>query len=196
MTLEELLTQLEQKISNTITSYGEKYNGYPEKLLSVLADIKKIRGTSFGGSSGGGGGISSDDSIQVLEEIRDRISPNVPIDTHLLAILNALPSLTEYVPSFLNSPGATNSINVAGKSKITCQFKITNINTSVVVRLEGSVDNIDWFNLSATKSDTTITVNDTFPFVLESIALKFVRFNFVSESGGTDAEIVIKFIAL
>lgn len=95
----------------------------------------------------------------------------------------------------LTATGATQALDVSLYSRVTCQYIVANINTSVTVRLEGSCDGTNWFNLSPTDTDTTKTANGTYAFVLDSIALHRVRFNFVSEAGGTAATIDVRMVA-
>lgn len=88
----------------------------------------------------------------------------------------------------LTAPAATASFATAGYKLITVAFTVAAINTNVVLRLEGSMDNTNWFNLSSTNTDTVITANSTNAFNVEA-AVEFVRLNFVSESGGTNATV-------
>lgn len=86
----------------------------------------------------------------------------------------------------LTAPGATDHIKVERVKVHTIQFKLANKNTSVTVRGEGSLDGTNWFNLDSTNSDTTVSANGTYAFTFEG-SITYIRFNFVSESGGTAA---------
>jgi hypothetical protein len=61
---------------------------------------------------------------------------------------------------------------------------VTNINTNVVVRLDGSVDGT---NYAPVISGQTITANGTYFYGLQNTPLKNIQPVFVSESGGTAA---------
>lgn len=89
----------------------------------------------------------------------------------------------------LTAPATTSSFSMVGYTKATLAFVLASINTNVVVRAEGSLDGTNWFNLSQTNTDTTLTANGTYAFNVSSVACDFIRFNFVSESGGTAATI-------
>ncbi|MBE9038331.1 hypothetical protein [aff. Roholtiella sp. LEGE 12411] len=95
--------------------------------------------------------------------------------------------------TILTAPTTTSNLDVTLYRRITCQFTVASINTSVDVRLEGSCDTV-FFNLSPTNTDTNITANGTYAFILESIALHRIRFRFVTETGGTAATIAVRFV--
>ena len=59
------------------------------------------------------------------------------------------------------------------------------VGTNVVIRLEGSLDDTNYFNLSSSNSDTTITGNGTYGFSLSGCPVLYVRLRLVSFSGGT-----------
>jgi hypothetical protein len=91
----------------------------------------------------------------------------------------------------LTAPGSADVIKMNGCGGIIYQYKIAGIDTSVVLRIEGSFDNSNWFNLDADETDTTQTANGTYAFVLNH-PVPFIRFTFVSEAGGTAATIDVK----
>lgn len=95
----------------------------------------------------------------------------------------------------LTAPGTTQALDISNYSNVTCQFVVANINTSVTVRVEGSNDGTNWFNLAIGDAETIITTNKISSFVLQNIAIYRIRFNFVSESGGTNAIIDVRFFA-
>ena len=72
------------------------------------------------------------------------------------------------------------------------QNVVTAITTNVIVRSEGSLDGTNWFNLDANETDTTYTANGTYAMAYNG-TLKFIRLNFVSEAGGTAAEIAVTY---
>lgn len=92
----------------------------------------------------------------------------------------------------LAAPGITESIDVhvtnyLSTRNYTLIATVTNINTSVVVRLDGSIDGVNYGPLIS----NTITENGTYPFYVNGAPVGFLRCNFLKETGGTDA--VIKF---
>jgi hypothetical protein len=64
---------------------------------------------------------------------------------------------------------------------------VTNINTNVVVALNGSIDGINWSKIIA---NNTITSNGTFHYNVANHPVKYVQPIFVSETGGTSAEVL------
>ena len=76
----------------------------------------------------------------------------------------------------------------------TFQILTAAIVTNVVVRIEGSLDNTNWFNMDDTGGDTTITSAGTIQFNKKTFKTKYVRVNFVSEAGGTTATIDVKYM--
>jgi hypothetical protein len=93
----------------------------------------------------------------------------------------------------LTEPGSTTGFATPGKTDHTVAATVAAINTNVVVRVEGSVDNTSWFNLDASETDTTISSNGTRGFKFTG-ALAYIRLTFVSESGGTAATIDAKYL--
>lgn len=88
----------------------------------------------------------------------------------------------------LTAPGVTPAFSMVGYKRATVAVTIATINTNVVIRIEGSLDGTNWFNLSATDTDTTFTANGTYGFNVEA-AVDNIRLNFVSEAGGTTATV-------
>jgi len=68
---------------------------------------------------------------------------------------------------------------------------VTNINTEVVVRLEGSIDNTNFGPLIS----NCITKNGTYVYNITGSPVKYVRSRFFSETGGTDAVVRLSFAA-
>lgn len=64
---------------------------------------------------------------------------------------------------------------------------VANINTNVIVALEGSIDST---NYSKIISNQTITANGTTHYNVANHPVKYVRPVFVSESGGTAATVL------
>ena len=64
------------------------------------------------------------------------------------------------------------------------------INTNVVVRIEGSLDNVSWFNVDEDEADMTYTANGTYGIRYQGQGeIRYLRLYWVSESGGTAATI-------
>jgi len=73
------------------------------------------------------------------------------------------------------------------------QIVIAAITTSLVVRLQGSLDNENWFNASEEDGDCTYTANGAYAIRYDGKGeIRYIRLYFVSETGGTDATIDIK----
>lgn len=90
----------------------------------------------------------------------------------------------------LTEVGSTESYSCIDFLHHTLQYKVASIDTNVVIRAEGSLDGDNWFNLDANEIDTTQTADGTYAFIFNG-KIKYIRFTFVSESGGTDATIDI-----
>lgn len=58
-------------------------------------------------------------------------------------------------------------------------FTIADISNNAVVRFEGSMDGVRWFNMDT--ADTTVTANGTYEITAED-AVEFVRMKYVSRS--------------
>lgn len=86
--------------------------------------------------------------------------------------------------SDLTSVGVTASTQTAG---INLAFQITTsgVSTNVVIRMEGSLDDTNFFNLDDENADTTLTADGTFGYALSGCPVKYVRVRLVSISGGT-----------
>jgi len=88
----------------------------------------------------------------------------------------------------LSAPGATDALEVKSLKYHTLAYTITAIDTNVVLRAEGSLDNTSWFNLDGGNNDVTVSSNMTDAFVFTG-NLSYIRGNFVSESGGTGGKV-------
>lgn len=94
----------------------------------------------------------------------------------------------------LSAPTAGEVLRARDLTDLTCAYTVANINTAVTVRLEGSLDGTNWFNLDI--EDTRHTANGTYAFSFAGDnmpPINFFRFNFVSEEGGTVATITIRY---
>jgi len=67
------------------------------------------------------------------------------------------------------------------------------INTNVVVRIQGSLDNSNWFNVDEDEQDVTYTANGTYALRYQGKGeVRYLRLYVVSESGGTDVTVDTK----
>lgn len=89
----------------------------------------------------------------------------------------------------LTAPGITAEKNAQVYSNGTWSYTIANIDTTVVVRVEGTIDGTTWHNMAASGADTTKTANGTYELFYSARAEVKTRFRFVSETGGANATI-------
>ena len=92
----------------------------------------------------------------------------------------------------LSAPGTTDAYRSQSLSKHTIQYTIGDINTDVVVCASGSLDASGWFNPCASGTLTRRTENGTYALMFDCM-MKWVKFSFESESGGTTAMITPKY---
>jgi hypothetical protein len=92
-----------------------------------------------------------------------------------------------FVKSFdqIAAVGVTDAIQINGLANHTFQVTTADIDTNVIIRLEGSLDNSNWGNIAADGADETITTDGTTLFSRSNLPLEYVRVRFVSESGTT-----------
>jgi hypothetical protein len=88
----------------------------------------------------------------------------------------------------LTAAGVTTALNVGDLTEHVLQYKVAAINDNVVLRMEGSVDGTNFFNLSSENVDVTVVANETNAFVYSG-KVNYIRGRFVSETGGTDATV-------
>ena len=69
---------------------------------------------------------------------------------------------------------------------------VATINTNVIVALEGSIDGTNWSKIVA---NTTLTANGTTHYNVANHPLRYIRPEFVSESGGTAATVLFSIAA-
>lgn len=96
----------------------------------------------------------------------------------------ALYPFTTAALTSLTATGTTNSIKVNAQA-VTFQVTVSGIGTNVVIRLEASLDDIEFFNLRENETDTTITDNGTYGYCLNGCPVEYVRLRLVSLTGGT-----------
>ena len=92
----------------------------------------------------------------------------------------------------LTAPGVTEVVDVLVANYLstrnyTISVTVTNIDTSVVVRLDGSIDGTNYGAMIS----NTISANGTYLYNVTGFPVGYVRGNFFSEAGGTNA--VVKF---
>jgi len=95
----------------------------------------------------------------------------------------------------LTTPNVTSSVLSSVYNKHNIVFTVASISTNVVVRAEGSLDGVNYFNLDDTETDYTVNANGTYHLWTEK-PTKYIRFRFVSESGGTTATLTTNYIGL
>ncbi|MBM4179698.1 MAG: hypothetical protein FJ211_10280 [Ignavibacteria bacterium] len=85
----------------------------------------------------------------------------------------------------LTAAGVTDYQALGPQDNIVFQVTVATIGTNVVVRLEGSLDATNWFNLDASEADTTLTANGVTAYSVSQVPVPYVRGRLVSLSGGT-----------
>lgn len=108
----------------------------------------------------------------------------------IIADTNVASAITQ-----MTAPGASAWIATGKALNHTIALTVANIDTNIVVRIEGTIDGTLAFNLSNSDTDTTLTANGTYGFK-HTGSLTGIRVNFVSESGGTAATIDAKYLGV
>ena len=85
----------------------------------------------------------------------------------------------------LTSAGVTSFAGGESADNAVFQVTVSSIGTNVVIRLEGSLDATNWFNLDSNNVDTTITANGTYGYALVQVPVPYLRGRLVGLSGGT-----------
>lgn len=85
----------------------------------------------------------------------------------------------------LTTAGLTAVANMEQYDNAVFQVTVTNLGASVTVRMEGSVDMANWFNLDAMEEDSILASNGTAGFSIQNAPIPFLRGRLVSISGGT-----------
>ncbi len=106
----------------------------------------------------------------------------------IIADTNVASAITQ-----LTEPGTSGWIATGKALNHTIALTVANIDTNVVVRIEGTIDGTNAFNLSDSDTDTTITANGTYGFMATG-SLTGIRVNFISETGGTAATVDAKYL--
>jgi hypothetical protein len=99
--------------------------------------------------------------------------------------------------STLSAPAVGTALQVAQNNffstkDYTLIVTVASVNTNVVVRLEGSVDGTNYAPIIANQ---TITANGTTVYSVSGRPVKWIRTNFVSETGGTAATVTFSVAA-
>lgn len=84
----------------------------------------------------------------------------------------------------LEAVGVSDAARTTGVN-FALQVTVADIGTNVVIRLEASVDGLNYFNLDDNNSDITITANGTYGYALSGCPVQYVRVRLVSISGGS-----------
>jgi hypothetical protein len=118
-------------------------------------------------------------------------------------ITDASPAKSSYIKQTgitqLTAAGNTVATNVSNYDIIGYSFTVASINTNVVVQIEATIDDSNWFtaplrntsvaDMSIANQQATVSANGTYFLTLDNVKASQVRFDFVSETGGTAATI-------
>jgi len=85
----------------------------------------------------------------------------------------------------LTSAGATAVANMEQYDNVVIAVTVASVGASVTVRLEGSLDSSNWFNLDAMEEDSVLASNGTAGFSVQNAPIPFLKGRLVSISGGT-----------
>jgi len=99
-------------------------------------------------------------------------------------------------PDTLCIPGVTDSydvytVNYLSTRNYTLMVTVQDIDTSVVVRLEGSTDGINYGAMIS----NTITVDGIYAYNVCGFPVRKVRANFLKETGGNNARVTFQIAA-
>lgn len=101
-----------------------------------------------------------------------------------------------FSPNTLSIPGVTESydvytVNYLSTRNYTLMVTVQDIDTSVVVRLDGSMDGTDFGAMIS----NTIVENGTYAYNVIGFPVRKVRANFLKETGGNNARVTFKIAA-
>lgn len=101
-----------------------------------------------------------------------------------------------FYPDTLCIPGVTKAYevyttNYLSTRNYTLMVTVQDIDTSVVVRLEGSMDGVNYGAMIS----NTITTNGVYAYNVYGFPVKKVRANFLKETGGNNARITFQIAA-
>jgi len=105
-------------------------------------------------------------------------------ESHQQTLVKDFPELT--------APGVTAPVDVLVANYLSTRnytliVTVTNIDESVIVRLDGSIDGINYGPMIS----NTITENGTYPYYVNGFPMGYLRGNFLKETGGTN--VIVKF---
>ena len=95
----------------------------------------------------------------------------------------------------LTAAGNSAGFATPGLTRHSVWCTVAAIQTNVVIRVEGSLDNSVWANLDSSNTDFTVTANGTYGFTFEGL-LAYIRVVFVSETGGTNVTVDAKYLGM
>jgi hypothetical protein len=84
----------------------------------------------------------------------------------------------------LTAAGVTADVPTVGAEDFIIAVTTASIGTNVVVRIEGTIDGVNYFNCDAT-GDTTVTANGTTAFSIQNAPILAIRGRLVSINTGT-----------
>ena len=101
-----------------------------------------------------------------------------------------------FSPPTLTSPGVTESYevyttNYLSTRNYTLMVTVTDIDTNVVVRLEGTLNGTDYGAMIS----NTITVNGTYTYNASGFPMRKIRANFLRGVGGSNASVTFQMAA-
>ena len=85
----------------------------------------------------------------------------------------------------LTAEGVTENGLSYGAQSITYQITVATIGTSVVIRFEGSLNGVNYFNLNQENADYTILTNGTTGYCLSGCPINYARLRLVTINGGS-----------
>lgn len=174
-----------------------------EKVTGLLEDYKTkleqlVTNTTGVGTGGGGtvtvqdAGVAVDPNSLPVDALNTRVA--LPTNKDGRSLLVLLVHRDRSTSGTLDAPTQSVTLgNVSQFRHFTCAYRIANINTSVTVRFEGSLDGTNWFTLMESET-LTLTQNGTFNLRFEGV-VRQVRFRFLAEAGGTSATINAEILA-
>jgi hypothetical protein len=85
----------------------------------------------------------------------------------------------------LDAIGVSDAVYVHGLSGHTFQVNVADVDTNVIIRFEGSLDGVNFANISAGNTDETVSADGTYLYTRSDLTVEYMRVRFVSESGST-----------
>ncbi|KYC42063.1 hypothetical protein WA1_18855 [Scytonema hofmannii PCC 7110] len=183
--LDTVLEQLEQRAKDALAAHGERFpNGYPEKLLETLANIKRAKESSTTANSSTS---LKDKTNQTQATIKDANTPTAADDTAVVVALRE--EYLEVSGSATAAGGfAIASTDVKAYNSAVLQITFTGMPTTSFT-IEGSNNNSSWNaiafeNLSDT-SNSFMTSASSAGFYSPRKLARYMRVRITSISLGT-----------